>query len=212
MSFGLFVLAASANDDLPETTTSRLFPPRHEIQPIVHYYMTQIWALYPCFPETKLLTVLDDMYHHDDRVIQDSDYWLAYMVLAIGYIAQSQNRSDQFYQKAVDFAARALSYADGALTPGYVAQIQSLILFTQYSMLDPTHFDSWHLIGFACRAVMDMGFHHEPPRNQVGDATALDLRRALFYCVYSLDRWVINPGPSSRPVSQKTARPRSPFR
>ncbi|ROT41142.1 hypothetical protein SODALDRAFT_270533 [Sodiomyces alkalinus F11] len=187
MSFGLFVLAASANDNLPEMTSDPL-PPRHETQPIVQYYMTHIWSLYPCFSETKLLTVLEDIYHQDDRVVQDSDYWLAYMVLAIGYVARSRSGNDEYYKKAVDFAARALPYADGALTPGYVAQIQSLILFTQYSMLDPAHFDSWHLIGFACRAIMDMGFHQDPPPNQVSDTAALDMRRALFYCVYSLDR------------------------
>ena len=58
-------------------------------------------------------------------------------------------------------------------------------------MLDPAHFDSWQLIGFACRAVVDLGFHQDPPKGQQPDKKTLDLRRRIFYCVYSLDRSVL---------------------
>lgn len=187
MTFGRFVLVACMNDEIPEVFDRKL-PPRHEVQSVVQYYMTNIYTLLPCFAQTKLLTVLDDLYQQDDRVIQDSDYWLAYVVLAIGYVAQSRSKNDESYRKAVNFAGRALPFADGALAPGYVTQIQSLILFTQFSMLDPAHFDSSYLICFACRAVIDLGFHQDPVQSQVSDASALDMRRSIFYCVYSLDR------------------------
>jgi hypothetical protein len=72
--------------------------------------------------------------------------------------------------------------------PGYVSQIQALVLLVQYSMLDPAHFDSWQLIGFACRAVVDLGFHQDPPKEQQTDKKTLELRRRIFYCVYSIDR------------------------
>lgn len=157
---------------------------------LVNYYMANIYSLYPAFSETALYVALDQVYSMQDRNIKDSDYWLLYMVLAISSSAQSQIKNDQHYVDGLYLASRALRHADRALMPGYTTQIQSLILLTQYSTLDPAHFDSWHLIGFTCRAVIDMGFHQDPPTEQLPDKSALDMRRKTFYCVYSLDRYV----------------------
>jgi Fungal specific transcription factor domain len=187
MTFARLVLAASTNDPLPKPKNNHL-PTRQAATAIIQYYMGNVWALFPSFIDTVVWTALDDLYQQDQRVIKDSDYWLLYMVLAIGSTAQSKNQRDEFYANGVEFAARALMYADRALMPGYVTQIQSLTLLTQYAMLDPAHFDSWHLIGFTCRAVVDLGFHQDPPMLQVNDKNALDIRRKMFYCVYALDR------------------------
>ncbi|KZL82218.1 zn 2cys6 cluster transcripitional activator [Colletotrichum incanum] len=192
MTFARLVLAAATNDEVPDPTEDS-FPTRAEAFAIIQYYMANIYALFPSFSETHLLTVLDDVYQQDERVkerLKDADFWLLYMVLAVGYTAQSRDKQDEYYRRGLDFVARALPFADKALMPGYPTQIQSLILFTQYSMLDPSHFDSWYLIGFASRAVVDLGFHQDPPQLQVPDKAALDLRRRMFYCVYALDRTI----------------------
>lgn len=188
MTFARLVLAAVTNDPLPETQSSEL-PPRQSAQATVQYYMANIYALFPLFSETVLLTALDDMYHQD-RHVSSANKWLVYMVLAIGSMAQSRSNQDEFYKNGVDFVSHALQFADRALQPGYVAQIQSLALFTQYAMLDPAHFDSWHLIGVACRAAVDLGFHQDPPSQAQADRASLDMRRKTFYCVYALDRYV----------------------
>jgi hypothetical protein len=138
----------------------------------------------------SLLTAIDDLYRQDDRAIRDSDCWMVWMVLAIGSAVQSQRNQDEHYRNGVEYVTRAMSYADGALAPGYVTQIQSLLLLTQYAMLDPAHFDSWHLKGFTARAIVDLGLHQDPPQSAVSDKTALDMRRRIFYCVYALDRYV----------------------
>lgn len=190
MTFARLVLAAATNDEVPDPTEDS-FPTRAEAFATVQYYMANIYSLFPSFSETHLLTVLDDVYQQDEKVkdrLKDADFWLLYMVLAIGYVAQSRDKNDDYSRRGLDFVARALPFADKALMPGYPSQIQSLILFTQYSMLDPGHFDSWYLIGFASRAVVDLGFHQDPPQLQVPDKAALDLRRKMFYCVYALDR------------------------
>ncbi|KAK1574446.1 fungal-specific transcription factor domain-containing protein [Colletotrichum navitas] len=192
MTFARLVLAAATNDEIPDPTEDS-FPTRAEAFTTVQYYMANIYTLFPSFSETHLLTVLDDVYQQDERVkerLKDADFWLLYMVLAIGYIAQSRDKQDKYYRVGLDFVARALPFADKALMPGYPTQIQSLILFTQLSMLDPSHFDSWYLIGFASRAVVDLGFHQDPPQLQVPDKAALDLRRRMFYSVYALDRTI----------------------
>ncbi|KAI5868269.1 fungal-specific transcription factor domain-containing protein [Durotheca rogersii] len=187
MTFARLVLAAASNDPLPEIGDWAL-PPRQDALPLVQHYMANIYSLYPAFPETTLYTILDQMYSFQERAIKDADYWLVYMVLAIGSTAQSRAKDDDYYINGLCFVSRALQHADRALMPGYTTQIQCLILLTQYSMLDPTHFDSWHLIGFTCRAVIDLGFHQDPPIEQLPDKAALDMRRKTFYCVYSLDR------------------------
>ncbi|KJZ78350.1 hypothetical protein HIM_02388 [Hirsutella minnesotensis 3608] len=187
VTFARLVLAATTNDDIPRSGPAGM-PPRPVAHAIVQYFMSNIYALLPCFSETTLLTVLDDVYQQDERVVKDSGYWLLYMVLAIGSTAQSQTINDDFYLQGVNFVSKALPYADKALSPGHVTQIQSLLLLTIYSMLDPKHFDSWHLIGFTARAALDLGFHQDPPQSSCSDKSALDMRRKIFYCVYALDR------------------------
>ncbi|KAH9884710.1 fungal-specific transcription factor domain-containing protein [Xylariomycetidae sp. FL2044] len=187
MTFARLVLAAASNDPLPEARDWAL-PPRQEAIALVQHYMTNIYSLFPAFSETVLYDALDQMYAAQGRVMKDTEHWLVYMVLAIGSTAQSQIKNDEHYSNGLHFVSVALQRADRALRPGYTTQIQSLILLTQYSMLDPAHFDSWHLIGFTCRAVIDLGFHQDPPREQLSDKAALDMRRKTFYCVYSLDR------------------------
>lgn len=187
MTFGRFLLAACANDIIPESQNDTM-PPRHQVHAVVQYYMSNVYSLMPCFSQTKLFGVLDQLYHQNERQVEEADYWLVYMVLAIGHVAQSRSRDDDHYKQAVDFVARALPFADGALAPGFSTQIQSLLLLTQYSMLDPAHFDSWYIIGFACRAVVDLGFHQEPSMRHITDSAELNARKCIFYCVYSLDR------------------------
>ncbi|KAG7437292.1 Positive regulator of purine utilization [Fusarium oxysporum f. sp. raphani] len=181
MTFARLVLAATTNDALPESDQARL-PPRQTAHVLVQHYMDNVYSLFPCFSETSLLTALDDIYQEDTRTIKDSDYWMVYMVLAIGSTVQSKRSQDTHYLTGLEYASRAMNHADGALTPGYVTQIQSLLLLTQYAMLDPAHFDSWHLIGFTARAIVDLGFHQDPPLSSVPDKASLDMRRKIFYC------------------------------
>lgn len=188
MTFARLVLAAATEDPLPESRSADL-PPRQTAQSIVQYYMTNIYALFPLFSETVLLTALDDMYQ-SDRHVSSANKWLVYMVLAVGSMAQSRSNQDDHYRNGVDFVSHALQLADRALQPGYVTQIQSLAMLTQYAMLDPAHFDSWHLIGVTCRAAVDLGFHQDPPNQSLADRMTLDMRRKTFYCVYALDRFV----------------------
>jgi len=187
MTFARLVLAAATNNPLPASENTKL-PTRQAASAPIQYYINTVWSLFPSFSETTLWTALDDLYQQDQRVIKDADYWLLYMVLAIGSTAQSKSRQDELYANGVEFVSRALPYADRALMPGYVTQIQSLTLLTQYAMLDPAHFDSWHLIGFTCRAAIDLGFHQDPPSLQVSDKSHLEMRRKMFYCVYAMDR------------------------
>lgn len=189
MTFARLVLTATTNEPLPESTQVEL-PPKQVAQSMLQFYLKNIYSLFPCFSQTHLLNTLHNVYQQNDRFIKDSDYWLFYMVLAIGSAAQSRTLHDDHYTTGVMFASKALGFADRALAPGHTTQIVSLLLLTQYSMLDPTHFESWQAIGFTARAVVDLGLHQDPPTSTSTDQLNLDMRRRIFYCVYSLDRYV----------------------
>jgi hypothetical protein len=189
MTFARLILAAANNEPVPKSKPFQL-PSRPAAMALVQYYLDNVFALFPVFSETALFNALDAVYQENGRPVTDFEHWLLYMVLAIGATGQSRSNQDAFYADGVIWVGRALRYADRVLMPGYVSQIQALVLLVQYSMLDPAHFDSWQLIGFACRAVVDLGFHQDPPKEQQTDKKTLELRRRIFYCVYSLDRQV----------------------
>ncbi|KAF8867108.1 hypothetical protein BDZ45DRAFT_577610 [Acephala macrosclerotiorum] len=189
MTFARLVLAATNNEGVPKSQPFQL-PSRPAAMALIQFYLDNVFALFPVFSETALFNALDAVYQENGRPVTDFEHWLLYMVLAMGAIGQSRSSQDAYYGDGVLWVGRALRYADRVLMPGYVSQIQALVLLVQYSMLDPAHFDSWQLIGFACRAVVDLGFHQDPPKEQVSDKNTLELRRKIFYCVYSLDRMV----------------------
>lgn len=190
MTFARLILAASINEPMPPSKSNQL-PARPVATTLVQYYLDNVFSLLPVFQETALFNALDAVYQTNSRPAEDFDNWLLFMVLGIGAVGQSRSSNDTYYKDGVTWVARALKYADKVLQTGYVTQIQALVLLVEYSMLDPAHFDSWQLIGFACRAVLDLGFHQDPPKGQQPDKKTLDLRRRIFYCVYSLDRLVI---------------------
>ncbi|KAL1891587.1 hypothetical protein Cpir12675_004896 [Ceratocystis pirilliformis] len=187
MTFARLVLAAATNEFIhPPTDTD--MPSKEAMVTCLQFYFNNILCLFPCFAEKTLWATMEDLLENDGRIIKDSDCFLFWVVLAIGATAQSRENGDQFYTMGVDYVARALPYADKAMMSGYVGQIQSLVLLTQYAMLDPAHFDAWHLIGFANRAAIDLGYHQDPNREIPGEREKLDQRRRIFYCVYALDR------------------------
>ncbi|KAG9238700.1 fungal-specific transcription factor domain-containing protein [Amylocarpus encephaloides] len=187
MTFARMILAATNLEVVPRPEPFRL-PSRPAAMGLVQYYLDNVFSIFPVFSETALINALDAIYQDNGRPVTDFERWLFYMVLAIATAGQSRGCGDAQYLEGITWVSRALQYADKVLTPGYVSQIQALVLLVQYSMLDPAHFDSWQLIGFACRAVVDLGFHQDPPRGQQTDKKTLDMRRRVFYCVYSLDR------------------------
>lgn len=188
MTFARLILAASNNEAVPKPKPFQL-PQRSDVMLLIQEYLDNVFVLFPVFSETALFNALDAVYQVNGRPVTEFEYWLLYMVLAIASAGQSRRSNDAYSAAGLAWAGRALRYADKVLMPGYVSQIQALVLLVQYSMLDPAHFDSWQLIGFACRAIVDLGFHQDPPKEQHPDKKILEMRRKLFYCVYSLDRY-----------------------
>ncbi|SPO04255.1 related to GAL4-like transcriptional activator [Cephalotrichum gorgonifer] len=189
-AFAKLMAASCFRHRLPSPRDDAL-PPRQEAHALVQYYMDNIYALYPAFPETAIWATLDNIYQAGgDQALSNADHWLFWTVLAVASSAQSRSSQDEFYNRGVDFIARAVPYAEKVLTPGAMSTIPSLVLLTQYAMYDPRHFDTWHCMGFTARVVLEMGLHQDPPSHDVRDKNDLETRRKMFHCVYALDRTV----------------------
>jgi hypothetical protein len=189
MSFAKLVLTFSTVTDLPQNYEKRL-PTRVMATKMVQHYLDNIYILYPFLLETSIFTSLENVYQQDGRNATDKDHFLLRIILAISHASLSRSRNDLNHTASINYISTAIEYADGVLFPGSLDGIQASLLLVLYAMLDPDHFDSWYLIGVAVRILVDLGWHRDPPKQYSKDARRLDLRRRIYYCVYSLDRLV----------------------
>lgn len=187
MSYARLILWACSKDPLPESMVQPL-PPRYTATSLIQHYLNNVFVLLPVFDEASFYASVDNVYSRNAHQAQPLDHWLVRMVLAISAASMSEQRGDQRYMEAIGHVCAALEHAEAVLHPGAITSIQALILFTEYAMLDPHHFDSWSLIGAASRAMVDLGLHQDPPKGTVMLKGKLDIRRRVYYCVYALDR------------------------
>jgi hypothetical protein len=186
MSYARLIQSASTKEPLPQGLTKAL-PARFAANPLIQHYLNNIYTILPVFEEATLYSSVDAIYQPGDNATS-WDRWTVRMVLAIASLSQSESRGDTFYSDAVGHVNAALENAEDVLHPGYVTSIQALVLWTIYATMDPHHFDSWTLIGAASRAMVDLGIHQDPSKNVAISKAKLEIRRRVYWCVYSLDR------------------------
>lgn len=189
MSFARLLLSVSMVTDLP-TFSSNPLPPRYMATSLIQNYLENIFVLMPFFSETDLMSSVSAVYQDSGRHAKPSDHWFVHMVLAISSAAASPNKGDGNDQTALHHAAAGIAHAEAVLHPGSISGIQATLLLVQFSMLEPEYFRSWDLIGMASRVMVDLGLHVEPSPETKMSKEALDLRRRVFYCVYTLDRHI----------------------
>ncbi|KAF1832985.1 Zn(II)2Cys6 cluster transcripitional activator [Decorospora gaudefroyi] len=186
MSYARLIRSASAKEPLPTGLTKAL-PPKYAATPLIQHYLNNVFTLWPVFEEATLYSSVDAIYQQGDSATP-WDRWSVRMVLAIACLSQSESRGDTHYSDAVGHMNAALENAEDVLHPGYVSSIQALILWTIYATMDPHHFDSWTLVGAASRAMVDLGIHQDPSKNVTVSRAKLEIRRRVYWCIYSLDR------------------------
>ncbi|KAI9722253.1 MAG: hypothetical protein M1812_001725 [Candelaria pacifica] len=187
MSYARLVLSASSREALLPLAANQL-PPRHLATQLIQHYLDNVFILLPFFSETVFFASIDALYHDAGRHASDMDHWTVRMALAIAALSLSQTHGDARYLEGVSYAATCLNFAEKVLHPGSIAGIQATLFLIQYAMLDPHHFDCWYLVGVASRAMVDLGLHEDPPPQSQTNKAVLDIRRRVYYCVYSLDR------------------------
>ncbi|KAJ4351473.1 uncharacterized protein N0V89_006816 [Didymosphaeria variabile] len=186
MSYARLILSASSKEPMPAGLTKKL-PPRYAATPLIQQYVNNIFTILPIFEEATLYACVDAVYHLEG-VAKPFDIWVVRMVLAIACLSQSEQRGDTLYSDAVGHANAALEQAEKVLHPGFISSIQAQVLLVIYATMDPHHFDSWTLIGAASRAMVDLGIHQDPSKSTSIARPKLEIRRRVYWCVYSLDR------------------------
>lgn len=100
----------------------------------------------------------------------------------------SNHHKDESF-KYVDYVWRDADGAEGSEL-AKLEMLQSLLLVTQYSLMRPCSPGAWYLIGTCVRLCQDLGLHNESLFLRTQDKFIVDLRRRLFWSVYSLDRQI----------------------
>ncbi|TGZ78035.1 hypothetical protein EX30DRAFT_398116 [Ascodesmis nigricans] len=127
--------------------------------------------------------------------------------------ASAQHSADLYFMNMCFAIASAMSSGNGDLPERYHATamqhmeslfssisasnnrldgLKGVLLLALYSMMRPAAPGVWYVLGAALRLTVDLGLHQENPRKaeQQWDPLALDERRRLFWCTYSIDRQV----------------------
>jgi hypothetical protein len=187
MSFARLLMGVSMTGNTGQRDL-RSMPPRYSLTRTLQFYLNENIVLLPSITETQLMTAISAVYGDYGRPPTPTHHWIYRMVLAIVCIYWSQDRGDANWHLAQQHVAAALCYAEDVLRPGSIAGVQAILLLVQYSMLDPELFSCWHLIGFASRVMVDLGLHNEPAAEVRMSKDDVEMRRRVFYCVYTLDR------------------------
>ncbi|KAL4920264.1 fungal-specific transcription factor domain-containing protein [Aspergillus aurantiobrunneus] len=186
-SFANLLLSVSIGEQIPRSFP-RPLPPRPEITPLVQHYFDTFFIQLPFFHETSFWASVDTVYQNGAYFAKPFDNWIMRMVLATAYASLSNTSMDNNHRKALSLIQEALQYAEDVLRPGTLVGIQAIMLLAQYSLVDPTHFRTWYLVGMAARVLVDLGLHQDHHAEAVLSVEQQDLRRRVFHCVYSLDR------------------------
>ncbi|KAL4811183.1 fungal-specific transcription factor domain-containing protein [Aspergillus unguis] len=187
-SFANLLLSVSHGEQLPRLSP-RPLPPRSEITPLIQHYFDTFFIQLPFFYETSFWASVDSVYQNGAHFAKPFDNWIMRMVLATAYCSMSCASMDNNHRKALCLVQDALQYAEDVLRPGNLVGIQAILLLAQYSIVDPSHFRTWYLVGMAARVLVDLGLHQDHHAEAVPSSPEhQDLRRRVFHCVYSLDR------------------------
>ncbi|MCJ1288279.1 hypothetical protein MMC26_007634 [Xylographa opegraphella] len=186
MSFARLVLSTSSVEEMPRFSSTAL-PPRDLGRGLVQRCLQEMFTLYPVLTDTAIFGSLDAVYQQRGYTTA-SQRWDVRLTFAIALMSRSRSKGDLEYQDAIRHASSALEDAEAVLLPGSIASLRAILLLVLYSLLDPTHFNSWYLIGVASRVMADLGLHQDPGEELRVKISHLMLRRRIFYCVYTLDR------------------------
>ncbi|KAF2102935.1 hypothetical protein NA57DRAFT_52477 [Rhizodiscina lignyota] len=185
-SYARFILVSATNEALPiRSTKDQDFPSRERTLRLTQDYLENTWRYLPIVDEATIWASFNGVYNSQQSTA--FDHFIVHMILAVSLT--SYETADAASQtEARNHLYKAISFASLVFRPGSVTSIQALLLLSLYAMLDSKHFDYWSLIGFASRAMADIGMHHDPPKSANVPKAELDMRRRVFWSLYTFDR------------------------
>lgn len=88
---------------------------------------------------------------------------------------------DKFYAAAMRFASACFSKIT-------LSSIQALVMLVVHSMLTPAEINLWTLVHVALAHCVELGIHRRPHPSDPPDFAHEQVRRFVFFTIYSLDR------------------------
>jgi hypothetical protein len=110
------------------------------------------------------------------------------LLLALSIGATLQIRSRRYSHNPKIFFQAATSLSNHVFGTISLPILQSILLVVVHSLIDPDGYDVWTLIHIAMAHAVDLGIHREASKSGLFGSTAIEIRRRVFYCIYSLDR------------------------
>ncbi|KAH6691728.1 hypothetical protein F5X68DRAFT_166316 [Plectosphaerella plurivora] len=117
--------------------------------------------------------------------------FITFMALNIAAITRVRSRNyehapEKFYRAATEFSQDCFSQIS-------LPSIQALVTLIIHSMLTPAESNLWILLHIASAQCIELGIHREEENNETNnpeddDQVTRQIRRSIFYTIYSLDR------------------------
>lgn len=122
---------------------------------------------------------------HGDIIPLPTIAFIIFMVLNLASLVKVRARNythspDKFYQAAMSFAQPCFSQSS-------LTSIQSLVTLVVHNMLAPAETNLWTLLHVALAHCIEIGVQREEP-HEADDFDHQQVRRYIFYTIYSLDR------------------------
>ncbi|KAI5779054.1 fungal-specific transcription factor domain-containing protein [Geopyxis carbonaria] len=129
---------------------------------------------------------------YPESIQHSADLYFSNMCFAIASAMSqnSENLPERYHATAMlhmDCLFSSISLSNNRLDG-----LKGVLLLAVYSMMRPAAPGVWYVLGSSLRLAIDLGLHQEntPKAETLWDPLALDERRRLFWCTYSIDRQV----------------------
>ncbi len=108
------------------------------------------------------------------------------LVLSIGATLQIRRRL--YHHDPESFFNSAMTLSKYVFNSISLSSLQAILILLVYSLVGPSRHDIWTLSHLVMAHSVDMGIHREIGDNLKLSKVAIEMRRRIFFCVYSFDR------------------------
>lgn len=191
-----------------QRATTIRFPERQVAEQLIDTYFQQANPQFPILHRPSFEPILDRVCTREESAFSDlkissdtdkqariqhsADLYFTNMCFAIASAMSSGtgNLPERYHATAmqhVDALFSSISVSNNRLDG-----LKGVLLLALYSMMRPAAPGVWYVLGSALRLAVDLGLHQENTERaeRQWDPVALDERRRLFWCTYSIDRQV----------------------
>lgn len=115
------------------------------------------------------------------------------LLLVLSISAHLRVRKRRYQHDPTRFYGAAMALSRNAVAEASLASIQILLLLVLYSFHSSDGGNTWIMLHMAMSYAIDLGLHRDMPATTSFPEIAVQMRRRVFFCTYSLERLVLQP-------------------